>query len=305
MKSRAPSLRFFASIFAILVALIVGCDQFVPSDYETTVATGGEIEETYLSRGQYEVDYLEFDAPEPMKKYVVYFPSVLKDSAKKFPVVVFVNGTGVLASKYPALFNHLASWGFVVIGNEDPGTWSGKSADQTLGFILDENEREESVFFDKINRDAIGISGHSQGGVGVFNAITINERSSLYKTAVALSPTNETGAAKLRIPYDSSKVAIPILIVAGDGDAFETKFVIPLEELKKTYARIAAPKAAMRKKGRGHGQTLYSADGYVTAWFMARLQNDERAAKAFEGGSPEALDNSLYRDQWLDLEVRQ
>lgn len=36
-----------------------------------------------------------------------------------------VNGTGVYASKYPAVFEHLASWGFIVVGNEDPSTCTG------------------------------------------------------------------------------------------------------------------------------------------------------------------------------------
>ena len=304
MKSRFTSLRFLAAILSILLAPLCGCVQLVPPDYETSVKTGGEIEATFLARGQYEVERAEIDAPAPMDKYSIYFPSVLKDSDQKFPVVVYLNGTGMKASYYPALFNHLASWGFVVLGNEDPGTGTGKSADQTLGFILDENEREGSVFYGKIDRDAIGIYGHSQGGAGVFNAITANERSSLYKKAVSLSPASEPGAARMKYPYDSSRVAIPILILAGDGDLFETKVVIPLEELNKTYDRIASPKAVARKKGQRHAQTFYTADGYVTAWFMAHLKNDELAAKAFEGDSPEILSNPLYRDQRVDLEAR-
>lgn len=42
-----------------------------------------------------------------------------------------------------------------------------------------------------------------------------------------------------------------------------------------------------RKKGCEHGQMLYSADGYVTAWFMWQLKSDQNAAKAFVGSDAE------------------
>lgn len=293
---------FILSAALSFLTVFSGCDQFVPENYTTSVKTKGKIEAKYLASGDYSVDRLEFDAPEPAKHIAVYFPNKLRTSQSKYPVVIFVNGTGVTGSKYQSLFRHLASWGFVAVGNEDPSTGLGVSASQTLDFILRENKRKESVFYGKIDEDNIGVTGHSQGGAGVFNAVTKFENSKYFKTAVSLSPTNETLADKIHIGYDSSKINIPILILAGDGDAFETKLVIPIEELKKTYGRITAPKAAARRKGAGHGQMLYSADGYVTAWFMAQLQGDEYAAKAFEGASPELLDNPLYRDQTIDIQ---
>ena len=50
-----------------------------------------------------------------------------------------------------------------------------------------------------------------------------------------------------------------------------------------------------------HGQMLYYADGYVTAWFMWLLQDDKEAAQAFIGEKPELLTNPLYQDQKADL----
>ena len=50
-------------------------------------------------------------------------PQVNQDAVKTgkgtYPLVVMVNGTGVAASKYKPIFEHLASWSFIVIGNED------------------------------------------------------------------------------------------------------------------------------------------------------------------------------------------
>ena len=51
-----------------------------------------------------------------------------------------------------------------------------------------------------------------------------------------------------------------------------------------------------RKKGCEHGQMLYSADGYVTAWFLWQLKSDQNAAKAFVGSDAEIKSNKLYQD---------
>lgn len=51
-----------------------------------------------------------------------------------------------------------------------------------------------------------------------------------------------------------------------------------------------------RKKDCEHGQMLYSADGYVTAWFMWQLKDDQNAAKAFFANNAEIKSNRLYQD---------
>ena len=46
------------------------------------------------------------------------------------------------------------------------------------------------------NLKEVAALGHSQGGAGVFNAITVQSHSAVYKTAVSLSPANVKIAAK-------------------------------------------------------------------------------------------------------------
>lgn len=104
-------------LMAILL-FILSKKPFVPNNYTKTVKTGGELEVKYLAMGQYDVKQTEADAPKDWGKFTTYYPAEMETADKTYPVVVMVNGTGVYASKYPALFNHLASWGFIVIGNE-------------------------------------------------------------------------------------------------------------------------------------------------------------------------------------------
>lgn len=290
---------------AVALICFTACqNQMVPLDYTATVETGDSIESRYLKSGPYEVDSLQYIMNDTILKAItVYFPHELKSSnAKKYPAVVFANGSGVEASKYIALFHHLASWGFVAIGNEDPSSGNGVSSELTLSYLLDANNDTTSIFFGHVDVENIGITGHSQGGAAVFNAITQQEHGHIYKTAVALSPTHEELANNLNWHYSTSDVRTPVFMLAGTEGDFELKIVIPFSEMQKMYNRINAPKVMARRKGTEHGQMLYSADGYVTAWLMWQLNNDSCAAKAFTGRHPTLKDNKLYQNVQIHYE---
>lgn len=283
-------------LLAILL-FILSKKPFVPSNYTKTVETGGELEAKYLAMGEYEVKHTETDAPEDWGKFITYYPAAVETADKTYPVVVVVNGTGVYASKYPVLFKHLASWGFIVIGNEDPSTCSGDSADAALAYLSEQNDDPDSVFYRKVDTAHIGITGHSQGGVGVFNAVTQQPHGNLYTCAVSLSPTEMELADAIGLHYEPDKMTVPTLLLAADAND-----VISPEGTQKVYDAMTVPKAMPLRTGMDHGKMLYSADGYVTAWFLWYLQADEEAAKAFSGDSAELLENSLYASQQIDIE---
>ncbi len=170
---------------------------------------------------------------------------------------------------------------------------------------INENETVEgydNVFYQKIDTDNIGITGHSQGGAGVINAITDTRHHDIYKTAVALSPSNEELSTALDWDYDATKINTPILLLSGTGNADEN-LVVNLKQLESIYNHIpdTNPKAMARRTDADHGDMLYFADGYVTAWFMWQLRGDSEAAKAFIGDKPEILENELYQDQKINL----
>lgn len=300
-------LKIVGIIILIPILLIIGLIVMlslipaVPRNYTKEVKSGGSIENSYLEIGKYKVKKIKKDGTELTKKYYIYYPKDLEKDNKKYPVVVMLNGTGILPKKYKALFKHLASWGFVVIGNDDPSTGFGKSADETIDFIISENSNGNSILHGKLDLNNIGITGHSQGGAGVFTAISIMKHKDKYKAAVALSPTHEEMAHEFGWKYELSKINIPILILAGTEGDFETQAVIPIEKMKAMYNKISDSKVMARRIGAEHGQMLYSADGYVTAWFMWKLQGDEEASKAFVGSEAEILNNKLYQDQQIDI----
>lgn len=281
------------ALIVLIAALLFWLSKrpFVPNNYTETVETGGALEAKYLAMGPYEVRQTTAEAPEDWKQFVAYYPAELADSGEQWPAVVFVNGTGVYASKYPALFRHLASWGFLVLGSEDPGTFSGDSTDAALAWLLGENEDPDSLFYQKVDTDHLGLSGHSQGGVGVFNAISGQPHGGLFTCAVSLSPTQEDWAAALNIPYDPSGTAIPTLVLAGTSND-----VITPEGVEALYYKLGGPKAMALRTGTGHGEMLYSGDGYVTAWLMYWLRGDREAGATFFGPEAELLRNPLWQN---------
>ena len=300
-------LKIIGIIILVPILLIVGFliilsfVPAVPKNYTKEVKTGGEIEAKYLSKGKYKVKSTKSKATELTKYNYVYYPEELENCNKKYPVVVVLNGTGILPKKYRALFEHLASWGFIVVGNDDGSTGFGKSADETIKYIKKANEDTDSVFYEKIDIENIGITGHSQGGAGVFTAISIMEEKEAYKAAVSLSPTHEETALAFGWNYDLTKINIPTLIIAGTNGDFEIKSVIPIEKMNAMYDKIPSSKVMLRRRDAEHGQMVYIADGYVTAWFMWHLQNDEEASKAFLGSDAEILNNEFYQDQRIDF----
>ncbi len=286
--------------FLLIRGAIEAQKPVVDADYQEKAETGGTIEAKYLADGAYETAYAEFESEAPMEKVEIWYPKELETSDRHYPVIVYCNGSGVKGSKITALMEHYASWGFIVLNSEDASTWSGESPDKMLSFLLEQNADQSSLFYGHVDTENIGITGHSQGGVGVFNAITVQSNSGLYKAAVPVSPTAQDLAEALNWPYDLTKVSIPVLMLAGDGEA-DANTVIPLEKMHRMYEQLDVSKVMARKHGIDHDLTDSDMDGYVIAGFMWQLQGDQDAAAAFTGESPEILSNPLYQDQKIDL----
>lgn len=271
----------------------------VPNDYVKKVQTGGDIEAKYLAKGNHEVEYKEENVMMSFQKFGIYYPKNIK-SMNKLPVVVFVNGTGIKGSKYPALQKHLASWGFITIATEEEYAWNGFSAEMSIRYLESLNqyqeEGKENIFYNKIDMDKIGIVGHSQGGIGVINAITNQKHADIYKAAVILSATETDIAKAFMWDSDSTLIHTNTLMIASTGQTDST--ISSLQSMQKTYNNMSndITKVMARRNDCDHGEMLYYADGYVTAWFMSYLQDDSEAKKAFFGNGAEISCNPLYQD---------
>ncbi len=318
MKKLLKVLLIVAMVVVVMIAAIAlfllwaSKQPAVKEDYHRTSETGGEIEAKYTALGAYEVGYFEIETDTDYKKIRVWYPAELESENKTYPLVIMVNGTGVPCAKYEAIFKHLASWGFIVVGNEDENARTGKSSSESLSFMLEQNKDSSSIFYGKIDENSIGIGGHSQGGVGAVNAVTNYDNGTYYTAMWTASTTSsfmtqDSGLGK-EWQYDTSKVTIPYFMVAGASgldagtatsfDETEGQGICPLWSLQENYEKIGdtVEKVMARRKNTDHAPMLYSADGYMTAWFMYQLQGDEYAKGAFCGRNAEILTNENWQD---------
>ena len=309
------------------VVLLAAIANHKGANYWKFAEPQGAIETRYTGLGEYEVSLAGFDAPGTVwEKYEIWYPSDLEQSDKPYPIVVIANGTGMKASKLRAIYEHLASWGFIVAGNEDEHARTGASSAATLDFILSLNDDPQSVFYGRVDTENIGITGHSQGGVGAVNAVTQQKNGNLYKAICAQSTTSSAVAYALNQldgelgggwNCDTTALSIPAFMVAGTGTADagnveenrlelaggETQGICPLWWLRECFDAMpdTVPKVIGRLSGRDHGAIPISADGYMTAWFLYWLQGDEAAGRAFFGADAEIRNNENWQDVTINF----
>ena len=150
-------------------------------DYYERLSTTAPLEDKYARKGSFTVSAVEYPSDdEKIGGYKVWYPTELPQSDRLWPMVISANGSGCPASRYEPWFERLASWGFVVVGNQDHHTGTGYSPSASLDLMLAENSDPDSLFYEKIDLDSIGIAGHSQGGVGAINAVTSYENGHYY-----------------------------------------------------------------------------------------------------------------------------
>ena len=300
MKAIFLIMRVFLTI--PILSACTSCSRFwdniqvVGEGYQNKFDYRGTLEKKYAYDGNYKVElFTQENSDERIKLLQVYYPANMMTERRTWPMVLMGNGTGIRASKYKAIFRHLASWGFIVVGNEDEWTWDGKSISKSLDIMLEANANPSSIFYQKVDTTHIGLTGHSQGGMCVLTASSLHANSHLYKALCTQSSTAAILVDSLGSDF-LKDIHAPILMMGGCGE-FETKMLCKMEDLEKTYDRIGSEQRIMgRIKGIDHGDMLPRGDAYMTAWMRFWLCDDAEAGKCFLGPNAEILHNESWQD---------
>ncbi|MFI6225221.1 hypothetical protein ACIBEH_32065 [Nocardia salmonicida] len=254
--------------------------------------------------------------------YDIWYPADL--GAGVHPVITWGNGTLAHPREYAYLLSHLASWGFIVIAADRTDTGTGVQMLDAVRYLAEQNNDPSSVFHGKVDIDAVGAAGHSQGGLGALNALA--RGSGLVDTAVTLEmplaavcsslPTVDGQSACV----DTSAITSgSVLLVNGSADGISPGTqtlpaeVIGQQSMQAYYDALPAqvPKARAALLGAQHndiqgqpGCTNYSCTegvhrylGYLAAWFSGRLRGDPAARGAFLAGTGEFLHNPHWSEQ--------
>ena len=311
-------LKIVLILVVILLVLGVAAFQYIKSmmpggdgnndiveGYYLSFKSDAPLEMKYSQPGDYTTAYTEFSSDnESIGKIRVWYPADLETGDMAWPMIIVVNASGTPAAFYEPFFPRLASWGFIVVGNEDGQTGNGETASLTLDFML--NMPVDSVLSGKIDYDSMGIIGYSQGGAGAICAVTNYENGAQYKAMFTGSAAYPTLAKNMGWEYDVSKVTIPYFMAAGTGKSDdsgndpETSYggVSPLSAQIANYNSISdeVQKVRARAVGAEHEQMLARSDGYMTAWMLYQLTGDEEAGSVFLGENAEILRNANWQD---------
>ncbi|MCP4600502.1 MAG: hypothetical protein GY847_08215, partial [Proteobacteria bacterium] len=103
--------------------------------------------------------------------YTIFRPACMKEG-EKYPVITWANGTCGQSGGYAALLTTVASHGYVVIASNSRWTDSAPTDNvqlRTLDYAKTLNEDPDSIYYQRLDMDNIGASGHSQGSMATIH----------------------------------------------------------------------------------------------------------------------------------------
>jgi dienelactone hydrolase len=201
--------------------------------------------------------------------HTIYRPTTLGAGGLRHPVILWGNGTGGSPLDYDGLLRHWASHGFVVAAANTPNAGSGADILAGATYLIAENGQPASRFFQKIDVDKIGATGHSQGGGGAIVA----GADARVDTVIPIQPGPQGFIPSLRGP---------MFILAGQNDT-----IVPPSTVLFRYNRAGQiPAVYGALAGADHFVPVGDGGGFrgmTTAWFRFWLMGDEQARGQFFG----------------------
>lgn len=152
---------------------------------------------------------------------VVYYPALSEGSGAPinytdgpYPIIAFGHGFAMQTSYYQSLFKHLASHGFVVIAPQFPDVSHLQLAYDLiycLNYIKSQNSNSQSMFYNLLNIEKCGLSGHSMGGGASLLA------SSIDSTIIVVAPlaAAETNPSAIN---SMSKIKSVVYLISAQSD---------------------------------------------------------------------------------------
>ena len=269
--NRIVSKSIICGLLLIVSFTTVNCqDSKKAGFYKGDIYTSLPIESKYKQNGGEEVARAEYDSDNAtIGKIVVVYPQSLLKSVQALPLVNIGNASNTTAYDLMEAMEHLASWGFVGIGNMDKQTGTGSSMSQTLDAFLALAAQQDNQFHDRIDTTKIAIAGYSQGAFGAVMAATAYPNSRAYKAVYLCScPQKQIGTNFKWGASDFSKICAPLLMVAGTGD-WDSKIISPEEAFQANFDETTGdfPVVAARHTSKDHEEMGGEGDPYMTAWF--------------------------------------
>lgn len=280
----------------LLLPVLYACVAMVPHVYDQAF----KVEHHYAQLGTATIEQKTVPDVHGRKTYELFWPT---SEVGPLPAVILQNGTNADINNYQPLAKHLASWGFLVVGNYDQHMGSGETAIKALSYLDRENANADSMLYRRVAMGRIASIGSSQGAVGTLNAHTNFRAGKQFKTLVAHGLPSQDALKLFRIDleYDTANVTAPLLILSGTED----DFISPIDLSIRYFERIRGRAERVLAIANNADHVAMAGDGsrfrgYLTAWLSYQLRQDRFAARAFTGASAEIARNT----NWNNVRMR-
>lgn len=210
----------------------------------------------------------------------VFYPSDLGRDGLRHPIFVWGCGGGSSPASYADHLNRIASHGFVAIAAISMVGDGGALLSSNLDWLLEENERPDSPFHDKLDGSRIAAGGHSIGSVNTFLwaddprlTTTIHVAGgSLDDVDDPFAPTTGVGGMGL---------VHPAALICGDTDVFGN-----IEKSQRDFDAARVPVFFTRMTGSNHTSAARDGLPAIVAWLRWHLgdETERRAMFLDEAG---------------------
>lgn len=203
----------------------------------------------------------------------VFYPADLGREGFEHPIFLWGCGGSSAPSDYTFHMNRIASHGFVVIAEVSRIEGNGAVLKASLEWIIKENQRPQSIFYQKLDIAKIALGGHSIGSV---NAFAIADDPRLTTTIhVAGGSLDGQGTEALKLIH-------PAAYICSENDMFGN-----VEKAEADYVVTTVPVFFTKMTGVGHVAAAREGLDAMVAWLRWFLLDETERRHMFLDGDGE------------------
>lgn len=200
----------------------------------------------------------------PTRAAWVVRPTTLGANGLKHPIFVWGPGAGTGPSNYEFHLRRIASHGFVVYSEVSTG--DGNEMRAAITWLINENNRAGSPYFQRLDTAKIAIGGHSRGSLSAFGAASDTRLTTTIH--VAGGSFDGRGSANLRKPA---------AYICGEADTSATP------NCQRDYTATTVPVFFTIMDGVSHVQAARSGLPAIVAWLRWHIGGEVERRSMFIG----------------------
>jgi hypothetical protein len=197
----------------------------------------------------------------------LFYPTELGKDGLKHPIFVWGCGGGSTPTDYVDHMNRIASHGFVAIADVTTTAADGAPLKASMEWLISENERQQSVFFHKLDTTKIAVGGHSIGSVNAF-AIAADSRLTT-SIHVAGGSLDNQGSSALELTH-------PTAYICAESDVFGN-----VEKAQADYKVTTVPVFFTVMSGVDHVAAAREGLPAIVAWLRWHLGGETERRSMF------------------------